>query len=397
MMNAQRLTARDDVDAIRDALEQIAQYGVLGDANPWLIDVGSDAFVSCFEREILDDLVQHGGSTCRFFEGSYGAGKTHLLRLLGETARARGMVTARTDLTHELGLGDWRSIAAYVLSNLEVTISGVSARGLPDILSALAASGEANVEAMRGAHLAHTGFQAAMIRAATTAPATPSATRAMPAVLRSYLLGGQVRLSALKQGGVRGVKDPLVLKNAEQVLSTVLGGLFHLGLPGTLLLFDENESSLFSKRATAPPKLQAAANIMRRLIDGCTTGNLVGTVAVFAVLPGFLDTCAQQYPALGQRLEMPRKVSEPSWRWPIMPVTSATSLPDAADFLDAMLGHFQQMLQDSGCDRARVARVVDQMSAEGETLLASQAGSGYRRPLMKHLATLALGVMEEAA
>ena len=394
MMNAQRLTARSDGDAIRDALEQIAQYGVLGDGNPWLIDVGSDAFISCFEREILDDLVQHGGSTCRFFEGSYGAGKTHLLRLLGETARARGMVTARMDLTHEIGLDDWRLIAAYVLSNLEVTIGDVSARGLPDILSALAASGEANIEALRAAHLAHTGFQAAMIRAAT---ATPSATRAMPPVLRSYLLGSRVSLSALKHGGVRGVKDPLVSKNAEQVLSTVLGGLFHLGLPGTLLLFDENESSLFSKRAIVPRKLQAAANIMRRLIDGCTTGELVGTVAVFAVLPGFLDTCAQQYPALGQRLEMPRRVSEPSWRWPIMPVTSATSLPEPEDFLEAMLGHFQQMLQDSGCDLARVERIVDQMSAEGETLLASQAGSGYRRPLMKHLATLALGVMEEAA
>jgi len=394
MMNAQRLTARSDGDAIRDALEQIAQYGVLGDANPWLIDVGSDAFISCFEREILDDLVQHGGSTCRFFEGSYGAGKTHLLRLLGETARARGMVTARMDLTHEIGLDDWRLIAEYVLSNLEVTIGDVAARGLPDILSALAASGEANIEALRAAHLAHTGFQAAMIRAAT---ATPSATRAMPPVLRSYLLGSRVSLSALKHGGVRGVKAPLVPKNAEQVLSTVLGGLFHLGLPGTLLLFDENESSLFSKRAIAPRKLQAAANIMRRLIDGCTTGELVGTVAVFAVLPGFLDSCAQQYPALGQRLEMPRRVSEPSWRWPIMPVTSATSLPEPEDFLEAMLGHFQQMLQDSGCDLARVERVVDQMSAEGETLLASQAGSGYRRPLMKHLATLALGVMEEAA
>jgi len=394
MMNAQRLTARSDGDAIRDALEQIAQYGVLGDGNPWLIDVGSDAFISCFEREILDDLVQHGGSTCRFFEGSYGAGKTHLLRLLGETARAHGMVTARMDLTHEIGLDDWRLIAEYVLSNLEVTIGDVSARGLPDILSAFAASGEANIEALRAAHLAHTGFQAAMIRAAT---ATPSATRAMPPVLRSYLLGSRVSLSALKHGGVRGVKDPLVSKNAEQVLSTVLGGLFHLGLPGTLLLFDENESSLFSKRAIVPRKLQAAANIMRRLIDGCTTGELVGTVAVFAVLPGFLDTCAQQYPALGQRLEMPRRVSEPSWRWPIMPVTSATSLPEPEDFLEAMLGHFQQMLQDSGCDLARVERIVDQMSAEGETLLASQAGSGYRRPLMKHLATLALGVMEEAA
>lgn len=56
-----------------------------------VIDVGSDAFVSCFEHEILNGLVQHGGATCRFFEGSYGAGKTHLLRLLGETARARGI------------------------------------------------------------------------------------------------------------------------------------------------------------------------------------------------------------------------------------------------------------------------------------------------------------------
>ena len=388
-MNVSRLALRGDASTIHDALEQIAQSGVLGDANPWLTDVGSEAFVTCFEHEILDDLIQHGGSTCRFFEGSYGAGKTHLLRLLGETARARGMVIARTDLTHELGLGDWRSIAAYVLSSLEVTVAGVSARGLPNILRALAAGGTANVEALRAAHLPHTGFQAAMLRAVTVSR--------MPSVLRSYLLGNRVRLSEFKQSNVRGVKDPLVPKNAEHVLSTVLGGLFHLGLPGTLLLFDENESSLFSKRATVSPRLQAAANIMRRLIDGCTTGEIVGTVAVFAVLPGFLDTCAQQYPALGQRLEMPRKYSVPSWRWPIMPVASVTSLPEAEDFLEAALVQFRSLLLDAGCDRARVEHVMGQMSAEGDAVLESQAGAGYRRPLMKRLATLALGAMEEVA
>ena len=117
----------------------------------------------------------------------------------------------------------------------------------------------------------------------------------------------------------------------------MLSGLSRLGLPGTLLLFDENESSFFARKSPTR-KLRTAANIMRRLVDGCTTGNLIGTAAVFAVLPNFLNECAHQYPALGQRLEMPALRHGIAWRWPVLPVTAVTALAEPEAVLDAASG-----------------------------------------------------------
>ncbi len=58
---------RADTDAVRDVLEQIAQYGIVGGADARLVDVGSEEYVACFAREVLDGLLPYGGATCRFF------------------------------------------------------------------------------------------------------------------------------------------------------------------------------------------------------------------------------------------------------------------------------------------------------------------------------------------
>ena len=63
-------------EAIITALETMAEYGEPPQANTSVFDVGSDHYLSFFVEEICDHLVAGGGSTCRFFEGPYGAGKT---------------------------------------------------------------------------------------------------------------------------------------------------------------------------------------------------------------------------------------------------------------------------------------------------------------------------------
>lgn len=386
-MTAVGAWGRADTDAVHDVLEQIAQYGIVGGADARLVDVGSEEYVACFAREVLDGLLPYGGATCRFFEGSYGSGKTHLLRLLEATARDRGLAVVRTELTHDLGLEDWRPIAQHIFMSLEATIAGALVRGLPAILAALHRGDYADVDALRAARLPHAGFQAAMLRAATV-------TR-IPSPLRRFLSGERVRVAELGKAGVKGVKDPLSARNAELALVTVLGGLSHLGMPGTLLLFDENESSFFAPKSPTR-KLRTAANIMRRLVDGCTTGNLAGTAAVFAVLPNFLNECARQYPALGQRLEMPALRQGIAWRWPVLPVTAVTSLAEPEDFLDAAVARLAALLAGCGCDPVAVVAATTRMDAAGMTVLAEHAGSGYRRPLMKRLATIVLDTMEGA-
>ncbi len=263
-MSTQVVRTLPHPDLIRGALEQVAQHGVLGDADPRIVDAGTSDFLAYFEREILDDLIERGGATCRFFEGSYGAGKTHLLRLLSELALDRGMAMVQTDLSQDLGLDDWYPITKYILQNLEVRLDGEQVRGLPRILDGLREAGRADLAAFKDAQLPHAGFRNAMLRAVTEP--------AVSVLLVRYLLGEKVGTGQLQLVGIAGVKDPLSRRNAELVLATVAGGLFRLGLPGTMLLFDENERTLVSGRANPSNKLRIAANLMRRLIDGCTEG-----------------------------------------------------------------------------------------------------------------------------
>jgi hypothetical protein len=381
---AWRTGASPDPAAVRDALEQVAQHGIPGHAAAELLDIGTGPFLEYVERELFADLIAEGGATCRFFEGSYGAGKTHLLRLIAARAAARGMVVVQTELSRDLGLEDWSLITRHILERLEVTIGGTTVRSLPDILSASGRGGLSGVAALRRAHLPHAGFRAAMLRAA----GEPT----LPQPLRAYLLGERVGAAQLKRAGVAGVKDPLSRRNAEQVLSAALGGLHHLGLPGTVLLFDENERTLASDRAALSKRLQVAANMMRRFIDGCTTGGIVGTVAVFAVLPGFLENCARLYPALGQRLAMARDPNHPpAWRWPVLPVEAVGAAPTPEAFLDGIADRLAALVAASG---APADDLADAMRSAGGEVLAEQAGAGYRRPLMRRLAALALARME---
>lgn len=373
-----------EVEAIRDALEQVAQNGTLGRSNAKLFDVGTDHFLDFFESELLDDLIATGGSTCRFYEGGYGAGKTHLLRLLEELAISRGMVTSRIELAHDLPLEDWQATSKYLLHNFSLVSSGRLVRGLPGILASLQKTGLCNVELLRAAQLPHAGFKRAMSFAAQESSIPPSLTR--------YLLGDRVPASQLVGDGYRGIKDPLSARNAEFVLETVTGGLYHLGVPGTMLLFDETERSLVSNRAFPSRKVLVAANLMRRLIDACTTGRLVGTVVVFAILPGFLENCSQVYPALGQRLEMARGVDVlPGWRWPVLPLDGLTMTEDRGDFLRQASLRIVHLVN---CCGGQGLELEARLLAEGAEVLAGQAGSGYRRVLMKRLAAIAAEHLE---
>jgi len=365
---------------VRAALEQVAQYGVLGHTAAELLDVGTAPFLAHIEREVFGDLVAQGGATCRFFEGSYGSGKTHLLRLLGDRAAARGLAVVQTELSRDLGLEDWSLITQHILERVEVTSGGVIVRSLPDILSTWGQGGLSGVAALRRAHLPHAGFRAAMLRAV----GEPE----LAAPLRAYLRGERIGAAQLKRAGIDGVKEPLSRRNAEQVLNTALSGLYHLGLRGTILLFDENERTLVPGRAAFSKRLQTAANVMRRFIDGCTTGGIVGTVAVFAVLPGFLEQGTRLYPALGQRLEMWRDAdTPPAWRWPVLPIEAVGTTPAPEAFLAGIAARLVDLAAAAG---AATDGLADALHAAGQAVLAEHAGEGYRRPLMRRLAALTL-------
>jgi hypothetical protein len=375
-------------DQVIDALENVAAYGVPSEGTAWILDVGTSGFLNFFENEILEKLILRGGATCRIFEGVYGSGKTHILELLSELALSRGMVVAKTDLSQAMNLGEWHQITRHILEHAVVQVDTVHARTLPIVLETLGGNYSELGTKLRKAQLPHPGFKKAMIRALDS----DYPNKRSRELVHRYLLGERVRVTDLRASGVQDVKSPLSKKNAEQVLSTVSNGLSLIGLGGTLLLFDENERTLEVRGTTPSRRILLTANLLRRLIDGCAMNRVQGLVVVFAVLPGFLNRCMKAYPALGQRLSTSEMLGTPGWRSPVLEVPAANEIDDPNEFLDAMIERICELVRI--CE-GKTTGLPRKLRSEGSNILASNAGSSYRRPLLKALANTALQEIDQ--
>jgi hypothetical protein len=375
-----------DAKRIRSLLMPVAQNGICGPESACLLDVGTQGYLAYFAKEVLRGLAATGGATVRVFEGAYGAGKTHLLRLLENLGREHSFASVFTQLNnHALQIEDWRAVTAYILGNLEMDIEGQRARSMPAILSRLASCGKADLKQLQQTVVSHAPYKTAM--EIMVNPAKRIRVKCDP--LELFLSGERVRVADLREAGIQGVKNPLSNRNCEQVLHTALTGLHALTGRGILLLFDETDRA-FSKYETR--RVHVAANLMRRFIDACLTGQLPGTVAVFAVLQDFVQTCGLAYPALGQRLHTDGlDGAAASWRTPVLPLERINELEDEGEFLNAAVGRCWEILVHLGRGGEQ-CRVV--LSEVGTEAVEAQAGSGYRRALMKALALKTLQLLQ---
>jgi hypothetical protein len=375
-----------DARRIRSLLKSVAENGICGIDGAPLLDVGTQRYLEYFSREVLQELATNGGATVRVFEGAYGAGKTHLLRLLEHCGRENGFASVFTQLDNNaLQIEDWRAVTGSILANLEMEIEGQRARSLPAILARLGNCGKANLKELQKAVVPHAPFKTAMEIMANP----DKRKRVKTGPLELFLAGERVRVADLKEAGIQGVKNPLSNRNCEQILNTALTGLHALTGKGNLLLFDETDRA-FDKYDTR--RVKVAANLMRRFIDSCLTGDLPGTVAVFAVLQDFVQTCGLAYDALGQRLYTDGlDGAAASWRTPVLPLERMNELQEAEEFLAAAVGRCCEILAHVGANGDQ-CRIV--LSNVGKEAVEAQAGSGYRRALMKALALKTLQLMQ---
>ena len=382
-MTAHTFPPRDEVI---DALEQLATYGVPSRGTASLLDVGSADFLRYFETEVIDQFVCKGGATCKLLEGVYGSGKTHLLELLHDLALEKGMAVVRTELSQALSLEDWNLIAQHILLRIEVKTATGIVSSLPKMLDALAREGRLNTRQLNAGSLSHHGFAHAIALICESGRLQGTA---RDLVVR-FLLGERVSVAQLKAHGVTGIKHPLSKRNAELVVKTVFAALFRLGLPGTLLLFDENEKTFVFSRPSAPKRVRLGANLLRRLIDATASGTLVATAAVFAVLPGFVENCALAYPALGQRLQMDRDSRLVGLRSPVIPLEALSTEADPDSFLNGLVNRVAVLLDHCG---VHLNGQQQELQAAGKQVLALNASSGYRRALVKRIASMILQLL----
>jgi len=369
-------------DELIEILAPVAEFGQPGPRGAAYLDVGNAGYLQYFQSEVIDRLIAHNGSTCRFFEGPYGSGKTHILKLLRDLAFKNRFAVATIELSKAVHIDDWRLVAASVLECIELKIGTITVRTLPSILEALATDGAIEPDRLSKGSLPHSGFQNAIDLAARRSSLEPQARK----LLHDYLLGKRIGVGQFRNVRIRGIRDPLSRRNAEQVLATVFGALHLLGLQGTLVQFDENEQMLRESRYPSR-RTAIAANLIRRMIDACSNGDLQSVLVVFAVLPGFLSSCASVYPALGQRLYQDLNQDTFGWRWPVLSVEQTTDGLDPERFAQQAIRQMMALLRDVGIrgnDDGASYRTA------AHDVLQRNAGLGYRRDLMKTLATIAL-------
>lgn len=361
----------------------VASTGVPPAGAARLLDVGTSDYVSFFEEHVLDELVSGGAATCRFFQAPYGAGKTHLLQLLEEAALDRGYATATIELTKAVDFQHLRDLVQHVLAHLRVRREdGTVVESLPRILQTLGQEGQLDADELNGLRVTHVGFRNAMRTALR--PLDPE----QRFLLDQFLLGVPVTAASLKQVDLRGVKRPLTNRNAEIILRTLVKCLYCAGISGVMLLFDENQHVFNYRSQNAPMRVQRAANFVRRMIDACANGELVAFAAVFAVLPGFVETCAGAYTALGERLQPPPLLRQnPAWNWPILPLEHVNAENGPAEFASAAAGRLASLLSPFGANARQLRETLEKA---GQDVLTRHAGIDYRRPLMKQYVSLCL-------
>jgi hypothetical protein len=375
------MTALRISSEVISALETVAQSGIAAPGAAALLDVGTSEFVEFIEAELLNGLLPNGGSTFRVFEGAYGAGKTHLLQLLANAAAQQGMITVHADLAQGQSLETPQHLVSFLLQNMQWTGASGTHRSLPRILQAMSREGVVTCAGFQVATFAHSGFAAAM---RMTVVGEVNRSSQLDLISR-YLCGERVPAREVKQAAISGLKRPLSNRNAEQVLRTALTGLHSLGCPGVVLLFDESERTLQVRGATASNRVRGAANLMRRLIDAFAVGDVRGTLAVFAVLPGFTNDCGRAYPALGQRLSGRRPSNEKiAWRWPVLQLDEIGSYGDPDEFVVAAA---QKLTSIPGIVNGNRGVLEQTLIEHGRAVVKVNAGSGYRRQVMKDFAS----------
>ena len=285
------------------------------------LNVGTERFLTRLRSEYLEGLLPafegaDGGGTCKWIEADYGNGKTQFLRCTQELAWEQNFVTAFVELSQDecpLDRPDlvYSAIARAVQARPETPADVDRSRGLDRALEQLfdryfpgVLSGSPNDDLIAQARewVDH------------SLPATPvestSFTQAVVLLLRSQLDGDAAAGSVARQY-LRGepvpsaelkshsIYEKLDKTSGFRLLRSMCQLLQRSGLAtGTALLFDEARRSL-SLMSSKSQKI-ACENLLT-VINKCNSGDLPGTLFLYAVMPEFFTDFADRYAALQQR------------------------------------------------------------------------------------------------
>lgn len=312
-------------ETARLILGSLAEFGIPPDRGIEYFSAGLEPLLDSLEERYFNVLLRRGRSCFKVVEGRYGGGKTHFLYGVRDRAMRGGFAVSLVDMrpqecSYERPLGFYRSVAAGMC------MPGGSRRGIDGLLSML-------VEGQRSA----VGDAEAESWAAATADGLDVEVLSFRCAVRGYLkarladetgsaeiLGGYLRGEPVPMADLRpfGVYEAMTNANAFRMLRALCSTVRGLGLPGLVILVDEIDRLLTSRRMTR--EAEAMMDCLRDLVDLAGRHELPGTMFLVAV-PGreFWDL-VDHYQALAERLRSPYPWGPET---PLAPVIRLDRLP----------------------------------------------------------------------
>ena len=285
------------------------------------LNVGTDRIIQRLRGDYLDDLLtpfegQDGGGACKWIEANYGNGKTQFLRCMQEESWHRNYVTAFVELSQDecpLDRPDKvysavaRSIQASPLTPADVD----RGRGIDVMLQQLL---DRKFDGVLSGNLNEDLKSQAVAWVESSLSATPVESTGFRTSVVQFLLGklnGNSEQANVAAVYLRG--EPHATKELKEIglyekLDKSSGFRFLRSLcqilqrselaAGTILLFDEARRSLSLMSSKAQ---KVACENLLTVINRCNSGELPGTLFLYAVMPEFFTEFATAYPALQQR------------------------------------------------------------------------------------------------
>src|SRR5260370_22788431 len=126
--------------------------GAAADEGIELFTAGRDRWLKSISRDLED--VAEGDAKLRIFNGRYGDGKTHLMKLTRHMALKGGLVTAYVPISKDVPLSNWGALYRGLVQSLQ-TEGRPNQRGLGAVLDpndldpAIAATFDSKAESVR--------------------------------------------------------------------------------------------------------------------------------------------------------------------------------------------------------------------------------------------------------
>jgi len=302
-------------------IHSLAESGQPPQLGASYLNVGTEPIIRRLRGDYLQDLLtpfegQDGSGACKWVEANYGNGKTQFLRCMQEEAWKLNYTTAFVELSQDecpLDRPDRiygavaRSIQAQPLTPADVD----RGRGIDVALQQLL---DRKFEGVLSGNVNDALRDQALAWVETSLAATPVESTSFRQAVVQYLLAklkGDARKVQVAGMYLRG--EPFAAKEPKEIdlyekLDKASGLRFLRSLcqfiqrselaAGTVLLFDEARRSLSLMSSKAQ---KVACENLLTLINRCNSGELPGTLFLYAVMPEFFTGFATAYPALQQR------------------------------------------------------------------------------------------------